>query len=169
MNHPLIAAASGVLFGCVLCTSISLMDKRPAPLFANEPPAVLTPVQVVEPDPPPPTPVPSCPALEPEPEPASDCSDPDVTLSQAQTAYVNGDYAEAIDLAELCAEVAPIRAMRIIGAASCIVQDLECLRTAYRNLDAPGRQYLVYVCQRNGITFRPHGKHLIARIVKEKQ
>ncbi|HRI53127.1 MAG TPA: hypothetical protein PLW65_23395 [Pseudomonadota bacterium] len=167
MNHPLIAAASGVLFGCVLCTSISLMDRRPAPLSTNEPPAVLTPVQVVEPDPPPP--VPSCPALAPEPETATDCADPDVTLGQAQTAYVNGDYAEAIDLAELCAEVAPIRAMRIIGAASCIVQDLECLRTAYRNLDAPGRQYLVYVCQRNGITFRPHGKHLIARIVKEKQ
>lgn len=166
MNHPLIAAVSGVLFGCVLCTSIYLVQQRPSPLFASEPPVVLAPVQAVVPIAPPPTPVPSC---VPEPEPASDCSDPDATLSQAQTAYVNGDYAEAIDLAELCAEVSPIRAMRIMGAASCVLQDLECLRTAYRGLDAPSRQYLVYVCQRNGITFRQHGKHLVARIEKEKE
>ena len=165
MNHPLIAAASGVLFGCVLCTSAYLVHQRPRPLFASEPPAVLTPVQEVVPLELPPTP--SCPAL--EPGPASDCSGPATTLSQAQTAYVNGDYAEAIDLAELCTEVSPMRAMRIIGAASCVLQDLECLRTAYRKLDAPSRQYLVYVCQRNGVTFRQHGKHLIAKIETEKE
>lgn len=120
------------------------------------------PVVVVAPPPPPvPSPLPA------EPATVSDCADPDTTLSQAQTAYVNGDYAEAIELAELCSDVSPVRAMRIIGAASCVLHDLECLRTAYRQLDAPGRQYLVYVCQRNGVSFHKRGKHLLAAIDKE--
>lgn len=161
MNHPLIAAASGVLFGCVLCTSAYLAHQRPSPLFASDPPVQARVQSVVAP---PPTPAPD--PLPAEPAVASDCFDPDATLSQAQTAYVNGDYAEAIDLAELCTDVAPVRSMRIIGAASCVLHDLECLRTAYRHLDAPGRQYLVYVCQRNGVTFRQRGKHLIAAVDK---
>ena len=164
MNHPILAAASGVLFGCVLSASAYLMHLHPdfvgvlsATETAIEAPIVPAPVPVavssqrLEADPP-------------EPESPQDCSSPEVTLRAAQRAYISGDYDEAISLAELCTDVEPHRAMRIIGAASCVLHDLDCLKTAYRASDAPSRQYLVYVCQRNGVSFHQRGKHLVATV-----
>ena len=101
-----------------------------------------------------------------EPEPLDDCAAPEATLRAAQKAYASGEYDDAISLAELCTDVEPQRAMRIIGAASCVLHDLDCLKTAYRASDAPGRQYLVYTCQRHGISFRQRGKHLTAFVNK---
>lgn len=77
--------------------------------------------------------------------------DVDTRLSEAQTEYVNGNYAKAIGLAKSVQKGSPVRAWRIIGSAACNVKDLKLVNDAYRRLDAGGRQYLVYVCQRNGI------------------
>ncbi len=80
-------------------------------------------------------------------------------LSQAQMAYVNGDYAGAIAMAKTAAADSPIRANRIIGSAACQTKNAKLIAESYAKLDAPSRQYLVYVCQRNGVIFR--GKEVI--------
>ena len=75
------------------------------------------------------------------------------TLSKAQTAYVTGDYRGAIAIAKTGMTDSPVRANRIIGAAACNLKDLPQIEQAYRRLDVPSRQYVVYVCQRSGVTF----------------
>ena len=83
---------------------------------------------------------------------AETLSDADAdSLSAAQTAYVNGDYAKAIQLAKCASKDSPIRAQRIIGSAACSLGDAEQATEAYRRLDVPGRQYVTYVCQRSGL------------------
>ena len=84
-------------------------------------------------------------------EPAASSLDVDVDarLSEAQTEYINGNYQKAVDLALAVQKASPVRAWRIIGSAACNMKDLKRVNDAYRRLDAPGRQYLVYVCQRN--------------------
>ncbi len=77
--------------------------------------------------------------------------DVDSRLTEAQTEYVNGNYNRAIDMARSVQKGSPVRAWRIIGSAACNVKDIKLVNDAYRRLDPPGRQYLVYVCQRNGI------------------
>jgi hypothetical protein len=42
--------------------------------------------------------------------------------------------------------------LRISGAAACFLKDREGALAAYQRLDAQGRQFLRYVCNRNGIT-----------------
>jgi pSer/pThr/pTyr-binding forkhead associated (FHA) protein len=86
-----------------------------------------------------------------KPAAAESGADVDTKLSEAQTEYVNGNYTKAIEMAKSVQKGSPIRAWRIIGSAACNVKDLKLVNDAYRRLDAPGRQYLVYVCQRNGI------------------
>lgn len=86
---------------------------------------------------------------------AETLSDADAdSLSAAQTAYVNGDYAKAIQLAKCASKDSPIRAERVIGAAACSLGDAEQATAAYRRLDVPGRQYVTYVCQRSGLVIR---------------
>ena len=86
---------------------------------------------------------------------AETLSDADAdSLSAAQTAYVNGDYAKAIQLAKCASKDSPIRAQRIIGSAACSLGDAEQATEAYRRLDVPGRQYVTYVCQRSGLVIR---------------
>ncbi len=75
-------------------------------------------------------------------------------LTAAQTAYVHGDYAKAMALAQRASKDSPIRAQRIIGSAACSLGDAEQATQAYRQLDAPGRQYVTYVCQRSGLAIR---------------
>ncbi|MBL9004715.1 MAG: serine/threonine protein kinase [Myxococcales bacterium] len=75
----------------------------------------------------------------------------DQRLSEAQTEYVNGNYQKAIDIAKTVQKGSMVRAWRIIGTAACNIKDLKLVNDAYRRLDSAGRQYLVYVCQRNGI------------------
>lgn len=85
------------------------------------------------------------------PTPVENTADVDSKLSEAQTEYVNGNYVKAIEMAKSVQKGSPVRAWRIIGSAACNVKDLKLVNDAYRRLDPPGRQYLVYVCQRNGI------------------
>ena len=86
-----------------------------------------------------------------KPAAAENSADVDSKLSEAQTEYVNGNYQKAIEMAKSVQKGSPVRAWRIIGSAACNIKDLKLVNDAYRRLDAPGRQYLVYVCQRNGI------------------
>jgi len=69
----------------------------------------------------------------------------------AQDAYVHGRYREALALAQRSSDQ---RSLRIIGAASCFMHDEKNARTAFDHLDPQGRQFLKYVCSRNGITLR---------------
>jgi len=80
--------------------------------------------------------------------------DPDRRLSEAQTAYVNGHYTRSIQLARSVQHLSPMRAHRIIGSAACNTHDTKLVNESYRRVDATGRQYLIYVCQRQGVTLR---------------
>lgn len=77
--------------------------------------------------------------------------DVDTRLSEAQTEYVNGNYQKVIDIAKTVKRNDVILKWRLIGAAGCHIRDLVIVNDAYRRLNAPGRQFLVYVCQNNGI------------------
>jgi pSer/pThr/pTyr-binding forkhead associated (FHA) protein len=79
-------------------------------------------------------------------------ADADAALTEAQTNFVNGNYAQAISQARQMTKASPVRAWRIIGGAACHLRDVRLANEAYRHLDAPGRQYMVYVCQREGMT-----------------
>lgn len=87
-------------------------------------------------------------------------ADVDSGLSTAQSHYVNGDYATSIAVAKRFTKQSPVRAWRIIGGAACHCKDLKLINEAYRHIDAPGRQYLVYVCQREGIVNRRNQFHI---------
>jgi pSer/pThr/pTyr-binding forkhead associated (FHA) protein len=78
-------------------------------------------------------------------------ADPEQVLTDAQSEFVNGNYDKAISLARSVAKVSTNRAWRIIGAAACRNKDLKLVGDAYRKLDNAARQYLIYVCQREGI------------------
>jgi hypothetical protein len=81
--------------------------------------------------------------------------DPDKLLAEAQNDYVDGDFAKAIEKARRVLKArdaaAVTRAWRIIGSASCNVHDRDGAVQAWNRLDASGRQYVAYVCKRNGI------------------
>jgi hypothetical protein len=77
--------------------------------------------------------------------------DTEQVLTDAQSEFVNGNYDKAISMARSVAKEATNRAWRIIGAAACRNKDLKLVSNAYRKLDNAARQYLVYVCQREGI------------------
>ena len=89
--------------------------------------------------------------------PPIEVNHPDTTLTIAQTEYVNGNYQNAITLARTAVNDSPVRAWRIMGAAACVQKDAKLATDAFRHLDAAGRQYLVYVCQRNGLV-NYHGR-----------
>jgi len=91
------------------------------------------------------------PEKEKTPAVAENPADADAKLSEAQTEYINGNYSKAIEMAKAVQKGSPARAWRIIGSAACNIKDLKLVNDAYRRLDTPGRQYLAYVCQRNGI------------------
>ncbi|MCS6912373.1 MAG: FHA domain-containing protein [Myxococcales bacterium] len=93
-------------------------------------------------------------ATEPAEKPSSE--DADAVLREAQNAYLNGDFARAIELARPVrgnSANAATRAWRIIGAAACNLKDLRLVTDAYRHLDPNARQFIVYVCQRSGVVF----------------
>ena len=164
MNKPLLAAVAGVTFGLFLgglafhgasfrsCERRATVDHVPLTRVVVQRTVVATP----------------CPSMEEEPAPAPvfDGHDVDSVLSQAQTLYVNGDYAAAISAAKSVERKGKpnIRAARIIGSAACQLKDTKLADESYRRLDAPGRQYMVYVCQRSGMTIS--GRHF--RLAKDE-
>jgi hypothetical protein len=164
MNKPLLAAVAGVSFGLFLgglsfyglgartCQRRATVDHVPLTRVVVQKTVVAHP----------------CPSMQDEPQadsaPTLDRSDPDSVLSYAQTLYVNGDYAQAISVAKSVESKSRVRAARIIGSAACNLRDTKLADEAYRKLDAPGRQYMVYVCQRQGVTI--NGRHF--RLAKDE-
>jgi hypothetical protein len=94
------------------------------------------------------------PRPQPQPEAATDdnAAAVDQTLSNAQTAYVNGNFHLAISLSSSVQRLNPTRAWRIIGAAACNLKDVKLASEAFRHLDPASQQYLIYTCQRQNIT-----------------
>ncbi len=87
-----------------------------------------------------------------KPPPEVNAAEADQTLSTAQTEYVNGNFSQAISVAKSVQRINPTRAWRIIGAAACNMKDVKLASEAFKHLDSASRQYLVYTCQRQGIT-----------------
>lgn len=148
MNKPLVAAVTGVGFGLFLGVLAYKMNSSCPRRAAYQPSATATEMhpcrmrQAAMQHPP---------AVVEDP-PAPESLSTDDILSSAQTAYVNGDYSESIRLSMQVKDASPVRAWRIIGSAACQTGDQMLVDRSFRRLDAPGRQYLVYVCQRNGMT-----------------
>ncbi len=154
MNKPIIAAITGVSFGLFLGGLLfTQSSRRCCPRQAMR--TVETTHVVVQT---PPAPHPCRPAPESTVE-LPDLSDDDSILSYAQTLYVNGEYEKAITVAKrVDGKGQPsVRSARIQGAAACSLRNPQLAEQAFRRLDAPGRQYLVYVCQRSGLSI--HGRH----------
>lgn len=156
MNKPLLSAIAGVTFGLTLGVSIYHVAQVHKLRSHPERPhcqramyqrsvATLSPVPAM---------VPShgiCPSADRVPLTSPIASDR--VLATAQMAYLNGHYDCAIALARTTIAAQPLRSYRIIGAAACSVGDLPDANDAYRHLDASGRQYQIYVCQRSGVAF----------------
>jgi pSer/pThr/pTyr-binding forkhead associated (FHA) protein len=73
-------------------------------------------------------------------------------LQDAQDAYVHGQYANAIETAKKASKSEPLKAWRIIGAASCFLKDRNGAMQAWNKLGPQERSFLKYVCSRNAIT-----------------
>jgi pSer/pThr/pTyr-binding forkhead associated (FHA) protein len=73
-------------------------------------------------------------------------------LQDAQDAYVHGQYANAIETAKKASKSEPLKAWRIIGAASCFLKDRNGAMSAWNKLGPQERSFLKYVCSRNAIT-----------------
>ena len=73
-------------------------------------------------------------------------------LQDAQDAYVHGQYANAIETARKAAKSEPLKAWRIIGAASCFLKDRTGAMAAWNKLGPQERSFLKYVCSRNAIS-----------------
>ena len=156
MNKTLVAALSGIAFGSILggvaASNCGLSSPHQIQVTVADCPAVAAPV---------------CPAvLPPAPPLPTGCShgsiatelvpplpmDADSQLSRAQTEYVNGNFQNAIDITTPLVGKSPQRAYRIIGAAACNLHNAALAELAYKNLQSASRQYLVYACQRQGMT-----------------
>jgi tetratricopeptide (TPR) repeat protein len=73
-------------------------------------------------------------------------------LQDAQDAYVHGQYANAIETAKKASKSEPLKAWRIIGAASCFLKDRGGAMQAWNKLGPQERSFLKYVCSRNAIS-----------------
>ena len=79
-------------------------------------------------------------------------ADVDQALTNAQTEFTNGNFSQSISMAKAVQRGNPTRAWRIIGAAACNIKDVKLASEAFKHLDSAGRQYMIYACQRQGIT-----------------
>ncbi len=86
------------------------------------------------------------------PQPASGLQSAKI-LQESQDLYVHGQYQTAIEQAKRATKDQPGDAWRIIGASACYLKDRNLAIQAWNHLDhGPRRQFLRYVCSRNGIT-----------------
>jgi hypothetical protein len=92
----------------------------------------------------------------------SEAASPDALIIAAQHAYVTGDYKNAIAIAQKAEPESPTRAWRIIGASACSTHDIQLISESFQHLDAAARQYVVYVCERNGVERDSKGFRLVA-------
>lgn len=79
----------------------------------------------------------------------------DNVLSDAQREYLSRNYSKAIELAKTVQQQSPSRAWRIVGSSACGLKDLKTIKESYFKLDASGREYLFFVCKRNGMNIGP--------------
>lgn len=86
-----------------------------------------------------------------EPPPSQPNPQAEKLLQDAQDAYVHGQYANAIETAKKAAKSEPLKAWRIIGAASCFLKDRSGAQQAWNKLGPQERSFLKYVCSRNAI------------------
>jgi Flp pilus assembly protein TadD len=78
----------------------------------------------------------------------------DKKLDEAENAYVQGDYRQAIAVARdvLKVDAKNAKATRIIGASACQLGDKERAKWAHRRLPPSEQKLLEYVCKRNNVT-----------------
>jgi hypothetical protein len=80
----------------------------------------------------------------------------DKTLEDAQHAYIQGDYRQAIQIAKKHTRTDPVRAWRVIGGAACYLGDADLVRKTLEHLpgqkDSPAQRFVHQVCARNGLT-----------------
>ena len=160
MNKPILAAITGVSFGLFMGGLLfSQSTYRGCPRQATRTVETTHVVVQTVPARPPCHQAPADVDTDEKSVAEPDYSDVDATLSYAQTLFVNGEYEKAIVVAKrVDTRGQPsVRSARIQGAAACQLRNVQLADQAYRRLDAPGRQYLVYVCQRNGLSI--HGRH----------
>lgn len=148
MNKPILAAGAGVAFGLFL-GMLHFGNLYTPTVCIRE---LTTTVIVPSAAPPLPEPVSPCQEEPAAPQPLLELTPPD-PLSAAQTAFVDGEYAEAIELARDSRTAEPTRAWRITGAAACRLHDPKLADEAFRRVrDPASRQYLIYACQRSGMS-----------------
>lgn len=82
------------------------------------------------------------------------------TVDDAQQAYLDGRYEDAIRMADESKDQDPSRAWKIIGASSCFLQDPTGAAEAWQALDPNGRKFIEYVCQRNDVVL-PDGAEVL--------
>jgi hypothetical protein len=76
-------------------------------------------------------------------------SDP---LAAAQDAYIHGDYARAVELAQAQVAAQPARAWRVIGSSRCFLHDKAGAADALKSApDDPSRDLIRRVCERVGV------------------
>ena len=83
--------------------------------------------------------------------PSLSAAEADRKLNAAQDEYIKGNYKSAMTMAWAAQRSDPARAWRVIGSAACNTRQISVIDDAYSRLDAQGREYLLYVCRRNGI------------------
>lgn len=86
---------------------------------------------------------------------AAATDDPPATgdvLDQAQEAYLQGRYADAIRLGrQATGGDDAAKAWRIVGAASCFLHDAAGATEAWQHLSVPAQKFIEYVCKRNDV------------------
>ena len=161
MNKTLVAALGGIAFGSILggvaASNCGLTSPRQLQITVADCPVVA------------PVAAPVCPAILPPAPPLASrpttsgaptgqlLDDPESQLSHAQTEYVSGNFQSAIDIATPLVSKSPQRAYRIIGAAACNLHKVALADMAFDHLQSASRQYLIYACHRQGMTY--NGAH----------
>lgn len=92
--------------------------------------------------------------------PAVAAPDPAALIQDAQKAYVEGRYGDAIDYSRRAEAAEPSMANRIIGASSCFLKDGKTAAAAAAKLDDQSRKFVEYVCGRNDVQL-PDGKPVL--------
>lgn len=72
-------------------------------------------------------------------------------LAEAQAEFMNGNYDKAIKLAQSVSDVSTNISWRIIGSSACRTKNLPLVNLSYRVVDNAAKQFLIDVCQREGI------------------
>lgn len=77
-----------------------------------------------------------------------------LALGNAQTELLNGNFSQSISLAKAVQRGNPTRVWRFICGAACSHQDVKLASEALRHLDSSGRQMMIELCMRYGITLK---------------